>query len=29
MRKTAHQAKWKKSVYQVYKEASINPKMDG
>ena len=26
MRKTAHQAKWKKSVYQVYKEASINPK---
>ena len=26
MRKTAHQAKWKKSVYQVYKDASINPK---
>ncbi len=25
MKKISHQAKWKKSVYQVYKEASINP----
>ncbi len=25
MQKKAHQAKWKKSVYEVYKEASINP----
>ena len=22
----AHQAKWKKSVFEVYKDASINPK---
>lgn len=26
IKKKAHQAKWKKSVFQVYKEASINPK---
>ena len=26
MKKLAHQQKWKKTVYQVYKEASINPK---
>ena len=25
MKKLAHQQKWKKSVFQVYKEASINP----
>jgi len=25
MKKKAHQAKWKKSVFEVYKEASINP----
>ena len=26
MKRLSHQKKWKKSVYQVYKEASINPK---
>ena len=26
MKKLTHQKKWKKSVFQVYKEASINPK---
>ncbi len=26
MKRLTHQKKWKKSVYQVYKEASINPK---
>ena len=26
MKKLAHQKKWKKSVFQIYKEASINPK---
>ena len=26
MKRLSHQKKWKKSVYQIYKEASINPK---